>query len=114
MPSYLNYPILPTFICISRLLGATSTHEDAVTLLQAAARDYVPVDPNNKAALANTSSLWGSPRDVPEPGKRPTIEFIIDEIRGQEWYSDQISYVRTIPAKDGQSGRLFQIARYSI
>ena len=46
----------------------------------------------------------GKSKEVPEPGSRPTIEFIIEEIRTQEWYSDQIAFERTAPEKIGRLG----------
>ena len=87
-----------------RLLHAAPDQEDAITLLQAAARDYVPVDPNNKGSVPDISSTQAKSREVPEPGNRPSIESVIDEIRQQEWYSDQIAFDRTVAAKEGQRG----------
>lgn len=86
-------------------MNATPENEDPVALLQAAARDYIPIDPNNKASLAIISSSQGL-RTVPEPADRPTIESALEEIRSQDWYAGQIAYDRTVDAKDGQTGWL--------
>ncbi|EKM55638.1 uncharacterized protein PHACADRAFT_256401 [Phanerochaete carnosa HHB-10118-sp] len=88
-----------------RLIEATPEHEDPVTLLQAAAREYIPIDPNNRTTLASISSSQG-PRAVPEPAHRPTIESVLEEVRKQEWYAGQIAYDRTVDAKSGRTATL--------
>lgn len=97
--------IFITDIC-SRLLEATPPEEDAVSLLRAAARDHVPIDPSNKACVAQAiiSASQGPSRVIPSPEKRPSIESVLAEIREQEWYIGQMAYERTVDAKDGQIG----------
>lgn len=78
--------------------------DDAVTLLRAAARDYIPIDPSNKASLATIAASQGKQRVVPDAENRPSIESVLEEIREQEWYNDQITYDRTVDAKCGKIG----------
>lgn len=75
-----------------------------MALLQAAAREFIPIDPSNKVALGNISASQGKPHIVPEPADRPTIESAMEELRNQEWYVGQIAYDRTVEAKEGQLG----------
>lgn len=89
-----------------RLLEATPPEEDVVSLLKAAARDHIPIDPSNKASLTQAiiSASQGSSRVIPSPEKRPSIESVLAEVREQEWYIGQMAYERTVDAKDGQIG----------
>ncbi|GJE86964.1 DEAD/DEAH box helicase [Phanerochaete sordida] len=98
---------------IHELIEATPKHEDPVVLLQAAARDHIPIDPNNKASLANIAASQG-PRQVPEPANRPSIESVLEEIRQQEWYNGQIVYDRTVDAKEGQTAALDELLPESV
>lgn len=88
---------------MDRLIEATPEHEDPVVLLQAAAREHIPIDPNNRASLSSISSSQGQ-RVVPEPAHRPSIESVLKEVREQEWYAGQIAYDRTVDAKGSQTG----------
>lgn len=71
-------------------------------MLQAAARDHIPVDPSS--SLPGTKGKGKAA--VPEPNERPTIDTILQEIQGQDWYRDQIAHRRTVEAKEGQLGTL--------
>ena len=85
-------------ISIIRLLDATPEDENPADLLQAAARDHIPLNPNKPKIQEIT-------RDVPDPQHRPTIEDVISDLQEQEWYTDQISHRRVFEAKPGQNGR---------
>ncbi|KAL6309039.1 P-loop containing nucleoside triphosphate hydrolase protein [Sparassis latifolia] len=81
---------------VNELLEATSIHENPVALLQAAARDQIPVHPSSKS----------DPREphgpVPEPEDRPEIASVLEEIQKQGWYKDQICDRRVFEEKEGQ------------
>lgn len=77
--------------------------EDPVVLLQAAAKDHIPVNPKSKG---RTKAV--SPDDklvIPGPEERSSIDELIQEIRDQEWYRDQIVDRRTFDAKEAREGR---------
>lgn len=76
-----------------------------MALLQAAAREHIPIDPSSRSFNKLTQSdSKGNERVVPDPADRPTINTVIEEILEQEWYQDQITDRRIVEAKDGQIG----------
>ncbi len=89
-----------------RLIQATPENEDPVALLQAAAREHIPLDPSNKASLAALSTSQHAPKPIPDPEHRPSIEAVIEELRGKDWYMGQILYERTAEAKEARIGSL--------
>lgn len=91
-------------LTLPRLIEASPEGEDPVVLLQAAARDFIPIDPSNPSSLANVSASQGRLKTVPEPWERLSIEHLLHGIREQEWYSDQIAFSQTIDAKEAQLG----------
>lgn len=84
---------------VNELLSATPVGEDPVELLQAAARDHVPVNPK-----ANSSSH--ERMDVPSPENRPSVDDVITEIQKQEGYGNQIVDRRTFTAREAREGFL--------
>ncbi|TFY60626.1 hypothetical protein EVJ58_g5016 [Rhodofomes roseus] len=87
---------------VNELLEATSEHDDPVTLLQAAARDHIPIDPSSRTFnKLSQSDSKGNQRIVPDPADRPAVDAVIEEIEEQEWYQDQIVDKRIVEAKDG-------------
>ncbi|KAI0736617.1 P-loop containing nucleoside triphosphate hydrolase protein [Fomitopsis betulina] len=92
---------------VNELLEATSQHDDPVALLQAAARDHLPIDPSSRSFNKLTQSdSKGNERVVPDPADRPTVNAVIEEIQEQEWYQDQIADRRIVEAKDGHIDEL--------
>ncbi|KAH9930993.1 P-loop containing nucleoside triphosphate hydrolase protein [Fomitopsis serialis] len=92
---------------IQPLLEATSKHDDPVVLLQAAARDHIPIDPSSRSFnQLSQSGSTGDQRIVPDPADRPTINAVIEEIQEQEWYQDQVVDRRIVDAKDGDIDEL--------
>jgi DEAD/DEAH box helicase domain-containing protein len=89
--------ITSTLIVYHRLILATSHSEDPVILLQAAARDHIPVDP--KGHIPDRALV-----QVPETKDRPAITDVISELRSAIWYRDQILDHRIFEARDPQSG----------
>ncbi|KAH9951273.1 DEAD/H helicase [Amylocystis lapponica] len=88
---------------VNELLEATPTGDDPVVLLQAAARDHIPIHPYSQPFVELTQSGGkGKQRAVPEPAHRPTIDFVIGEILEQEWYKEQLEDRRIFEAKEGQ------------
>ena len=89
-----------------RLLKATPQGDDPVALLQAAARDHLPVHPGRGGTVSEVGvfSLEGTDKEVPEPGKRPSIEEVICKVEQQEWYQEQITYKRVFGAREGRCG----------
>ncbi len=91
-----------------RLLQAVSAEEDAVILLQTAAKACIPVKPQQTAALGDDFEPYFP---VPEPKDRPSIQEVLNDIMLQHWYKDQIGTQMTFQAKDGHTG-LFQLIAY--
>ena len=90
-----------------RLLQATPKGEDPVVLLQAAAREYIPIDPNNQSSIAAamTATQVQSPsKIIPDPEHRPSIEDVVAEIQSQDWYAEQIVYNKVFEPRIAQLG----------
>ncbi|KAL1947966.1 hypothetical protein VTO73DRAFT_13690 [Trametes versicolor] len=90
---------------VNELLSATPADDDPVVLLQAAARDHIPVHPGANRAqeqVLSQSDAKGKYKTVPEPDGRPSIEEVVEEIEQQEWYQEQVTCKRIFDAKDGQ------------
>lgn len=75
-------------------------------LLQAAAREHIPVYPNSSREALTNQDPKGKRRSVPEPQNRPSIVSVIEEIMKQEWYNDQITERRIFEEKEGQIGMI--------
>ncbi|KAF9070382.1 P-loop containing nucleoside triphosphate hydrolase protein [Rhodocollybia butyracea] len=88
---------------VDELLSATPPTDDPVSLLQAAARDHIPVDPKHKHKLPIDESAHMS---IPNPQDRASVADILAEIKVQEWYKDQIMDQRTVEAREGQTGEI--------
>lgn len=75
-------------------------------MLQAAAREHIPVHPGSKHSEvgATGENAKAKYREVPEPEARPSIEEIVGEIEQTDWYKDQITYKHVFEARVGQSG----------
>ncbi|KAG2149330.1 DEAD H helicase [Suillus clintonianus] len=95
----------------TKLIKATPEGEVSADLLQAAARDHIPVNPSAKKALA-TSDLQNL--IIPEPKDRPSIDDIILEIQQQQWYKIQIADRRTIKEKEAIEGLLDEPLSHTI
>lgn len=70
--------------------------DDAVRLLQAAAKAHMPVNPSasfEKKGLAPA-----------QPNVRPAIGTVIAEMKEQAWYKGQILESRVFGATEGQTG----------
>ncbi|KAK0502854.1 P-loop containing nucleoside triphosphate hydrolase protein [Armillaria luteobubalina] len=85
---------------VEELLQAVSAEEDAVILLQTAAKACIPVKSQETAALGHDLEPYFP---VPEPKDRPTIQEVLTDIMSQHWYKDQIGTQMTFPAKDGHT-----------
>ncbi|KAG6332894.1 hypothetical protein ID866_6201 [Astraeus odoratus] len=86
-----------------RLISATSWDEDPVELVQAAARDHIPVNPKGKPP-----SQAERP-EIPSPEDRPTVDDVIREMQEQEWYSGQIVDRRTFTTREPREGSYSRI-----
>ncbi|THH10272.1 hypothetical protein EW145_g1433 [Phellinidium pouzarii] len=89
---------------VAELLQVTPASEDPVQLVQSAARDHIPVNPNTIKKDDWSSSV--RLLKVPESSERDSISDIIEEIKLSEWYKDQIIDRRCFDAKEGQIGEL--------
>lgn len=81
-----------------RLLLATSGTDDAVRLLQAAAKAHIPVNPS--ASFFEKKEL--APAQL---SKQPAITDVIAEAQEQVWYKGQIVESRVIDPVEGQTGK---------
>ncbi|KAJ7074318.1 DEAD H helicase [Mycena amicta] len=82
---------------VNELLLATRPEEDPVALLQAAARDHLPIRPGTAVPQSMA---------IPEAQNRPSVDTVIQEITQQEWYLDQIVERHSECAKSAQIGTL--------
>jgi DEAD/DEAH box helicase domain-containing protein len=96
-----------------RLLKATPLDDDPVVLLQAAGRGHIPIDPTKKSVIAAISSSLNKTKVVPDSDHRPSIQSIIQAIKEQDWYEDQIVFEKTISEKESRIGAYaFLLPRY--
>ena len=80
------------------LLQACTNGEDPVGLVQQAARDHIPVNPKDK-------KREDSPvKNVPDVSTRPSILEVIEEIKKEDWYHDQIVEQRSFEAHEAELG----------
>ncbi|KAK0448318.1 P-loop containing nucleoside triphosphate hydrolase protein [Desarmillaria tabescens] len=84
---------------VEDLLQAVSAEEDAVVLLQTAAKACIPVMPEQTAGDDDLEPYF----PVPEPKDRPSVQEVLTGIMSQHWYKDQIVTQRTFQAKDGHT-----------
>ncbi|KIJ60621.1 hypothetical protein HYDPIDRAFT_32044 [Hydnomerulius pinastri MD-312] len=97
------------FTCaVNELLSATPAGDDAARLLQAAARDHIPVNPKAKGLIPTQveDSKASDKTIIPGPEERPSVDEVIREIEEQEWYKNQIVDRRTIQAREARQGTL--------
>ncbi|KAG7452861.1 P-loop containing nucleoside triphosphate hydrolase protein [Guyanagaster necrorhizus] len=85
---------------VEELLQAVSPEEDAVALVQTAAKACVPAKPQLQTAGTDDLEPYFS---VPEPKDRPSVQEVLANIVSQHWYKDQIVTRRTFQAKDGHT-----------
>ena len=82
---------------MERLLIATPPGTDPITLLVAAATNFVPVD-------QEVPCVHEDLKTIPQPSERPSIDQVVSEIESFNWYVDQIVDRRTIEAKKTLTG----------
>ncbi|KAG1819521.1 DEAD H helicase [Suillus subaureus] len=96
---------------VDELMKATPEGEVSIDLLQAAARDHIPVNPSaNRALPANDSQNL----IIPEPKDRPSIDDILLEVQKQQWYKNQIADRRTFKEKVAIEGLLAEPLSHTI
>ena len=86
------------------MLEATKDGDDPVELLQTAAREHIPVNPD--AAKQENWSLPSPTVGIPSSTERDSIEEIIEEITVSEWYREQIVDRKVFEAKASRMGVL--------
>lgn len=85
-------------LTIVSLLQACTNGEDPVRLVQHAARDHIPVNPKDR-------KREDSPvKNVPDVSTRPSILEVIEEIKKEVWYHDQIVEQRSFEAHEAEFG----------
>jgi DEAD/DEAH box helicase domain-containing protein len=101
----LSFQIFPIRVVdyFYRLILATPSSDNPVTLVQAAGRDHVPVNPTSTPG--SSAKAKSEDMTIPGPQDRLTIDSVISEIKEQEWYKEQIVERRTTAPKDAQIGR---------
>ena len=80
------------------LLQACTNDEDPVGLVQQAARDHIPVHPKDRRK--EDSPI----KNVPDVSARPSILEVVEEIKREEWYHDQIVEQRSFEAHEAEYG----------
>lgn len=96
---------------VDELMKATPEGEVSMDLLQAAARDHIPVNPSAKKALPPNDS---QNLIIPEPKDRLSIDVILLEIQKQQWYKNQIVDRRTFEEKVAIEGLLAEPLSHTI
>ncbi|OCH95579.1 P-loop containing nucleoside triphosphate hydrolase protein [Obba rivulosa] len=92
---------------VNELLEATRQGDDPVALLQAAARDHIPINPSGSASVSTMhTEAKGKQKAVPDPEDRPTIDAVLEELLEQEWYQEQLTSRRTFDAREGRTASL--------
>ncbi|KAJ3835906.1 DEAD/H helicase [Lentinula raphanica] len=89
---------------VNELLAAVSSTDDPVSLLQAAAREHIPIDPAHLKDNPSINETAHMP--IPTSEDRASIDDILIELQEQQWYKDQIVERRTVDAREGQTGNL--------
>jgi DEAD/DEAH box helicase domain-containing protein len=85
-------------LTIVSLLQACTNGEDPIGLVQQAARDHIPVNPKDR-------KREDSPvKNVPDVSTRPSILEVIEEIRKEGWYHNQIVEQRSFEAREAEYG----------
>lgn len=92
--------LIRLLISLWRLINATPSGEDPVQLLQAAARDHVPINPIAVDVLDEQG-----PQAVPSSNERASIDEIIEDIKLSNTYRDQIVDRRIFHAKEARLGK---------
>ena len=87
-----------SYLAIVSLLQACTNGEDPVGLVQQAARDHIPVHPKDRRK--EDSPL----KNVPDVSARPSILEVVEEIKKEEWYHDQIVEQRSFEAHEAEYG----------
>lgn len=85
---------------IFSLLLATSAHDDPVSLLKAAGRDHIPVNPSATLSAEEVINV-----KVPASHERLPIPEVVAELQTQNWVNDQIVYMKTLDAKEALTGK---------
>ncbi|KLO10412.1 DEAD/H helicase [Schizopora paradoxa] len=88
---------------VNELINATPSGEDPVQVLQAAARDHVPINPTAVDVLDEQG-----PQTIPNSNERASIEELIEDIKLSNLYRDQIVDRRIFPAKEARLGQVSQ------
>jgi DEAD/DEAH box helicase domain-containing protein len=78
-----------------RLVEACPKDEDPAELVKQAARDHIPVLPNRQGS-------GSSSKNVIDITSRPLMPQIIEELKAEEWYRDQIVDHRSFEKKEPQ------------
>lgn len=87
-----------SYLTFVSLLQACTNGEDPVGLVQQAARDHIPAHPNDRRREDSPA------KNVPDVCARPSILEVIDEIKKEEWYHDQIVEQRSFEAQEAEFG----------
>lgn len=82
------------------LLLATSVNDDPVSLLKAAGRDHIPVNPSESLYREEMINV-----EVPTSNKRLSIAEVVAELQTQTWVDDQIVYMKAFDAKEALTGK---------
>jgi len=80
-----------------RLIEACADDEDPAELVKQAARDHIPALPGRQ----NTSS---TSKVVVDIASRSPMPQIIEELKSEDWYRDQIVDHRSFEKKEPQTG----------
>ncbi|KAJ3860339.1 DEAD/H helicase, partial [Lentinula novae-zelandiae] len=89
---------------VDELLAAASSADDPVLLLQAAAREHIPVNPEHLKHHTFVDETMHMP--IPNSEDRASIHDIFVELQKQHWYQDQIVDHRIIEARECRTGSL--------
>ncbi|KAL0947334.1 hypothetical protein HGRIS_013453 [Hohenbuehelia grisea] len=90
---------------VNDLIVVSSSGEDPVSMIQAAGRDHIPIDPSAKS-LPDLIKASASHLTVPDHDNRPSIEAVLSEVKVQTWYREQIVESRQFEPRLAKEGQL--------
>ena len=85
---------------------ATPEDEDATQLLQAAAREHIPINPDTIKELTQAPAKKRAEErtKVPLPHERDSIDQIINHMQECDWYKGQIVHRKRFDPRPPQMG----------
>lgn len=82
------------------LLACKATGDDPCELIESAARKHIPVNPDLKDLNVGKPCTTV----IPSSSERKSVAQILEDVKEQDWYVEQIVHHQTLEAKEGRKG----------